>query len=87
MQAVLEQELVNTVVTPRPEENGKKVGFLASVFGCWHKHLSKPISDKNTTYQVCAECGARRRYDMDDFRPKGHFYYPARADVRTQLGA
>ena len=87
MQAVLDQELVNPVVTRRPEENGRKVGFFASVFGCWHKRLSKPISDKNSTYQVCVECGARRRYDMNDFSPKGRFYYPPMQDVRTQLGA
>jgi hypothetical protein len=87
MQAVLEQELVNPVVARQPEIDGRKVSVLASLFGCWHKHLSRPISDKHSTYQVCAECGARRRYDTDEFRPKGRFYYPPRSDVRTQLGA
>ncbi|HEY2867363.1 MAG TPA: hypothetical protein VGJ02_09745 [Pyrinomonadaceae bacterium] len=87
MQAVLEQELVNSVAARQPEENGKKMGFFASVFGCWHKRLSKPVSDRSSTYQVCVECGARRNYDMDDFRPRGRFYYPPSADIRTQLGA
>jgi len=87
MQAVLEQELVNPVVARQPEENGRKVGLLASVFGCWHKHLSRPISDRISTYQVCAECGARRRFDMDEFKPQGRFYYPHSASIQTQLGA
>ena len=87
MQAVFEQELVNPVVARQPDENGRKVGILASVFGCWHKHISRPISDRNSTYQVCAECGARRRFDMDEFKAKGRFYYPRSAGVHAQLGS
>ena len=84
MQAVLEQELVKPVIVREPVEFGKKVGFLTSLFGCWHKHLSRPMSDKNTTYQVCAECGARRRFDPEEFTAKGSFYYPPSVDARPQ---
>jgi hypothetical protein len=87
MQAVLEQELVNPVVTRLPEENGRKVGIFASVFGCWHKRLSRPMSDRSSTYQVCTECGARRRFDMEEFKAKGRFYYPPKTSVQAQLGA
>jgi hypothetical protein len=83
MQAVIEQELVKPVIVRTPEYFGRKVGFIASLFGCWHKHLSKPMSDKNTTYQACAECGARRCFDPDEFKAKGPFYYPLSADAAT----
>jgi hypothetical protein len=84
MQAVLEQKLVKPVIAREPEAFGRKVSFLASLFGCWHKRLSRPMSDRNSTYQVCAECGARRRFDPEEFRAKGPFYYPSSVDTRLQ---
>jgi hypothetical protein len=83
MQAVLEQELVKPVITREPADFGRKVGFFTSLFGCWHKRLSRPMSDKSSTYQVCAECGARRRFDTEEFMAKGPFYYPPSADARA----
>ena len=78
MQAVLEQKLVTgPVVARRSDERVKKIGFFGTVFGCWHKRLTRPISDKHSTYQSCVECGARRKVDAENFRAFGSFYYPA----------
>ena len=85
MQAVIQQDLVNPVIVRKPDGIGRKIGLFGSIFGCWHKRLTKPMSDRNTTYQACVECGARRRYDAAEFRARGPFYYPS-ADAK-QLSA
>jgi len=82
MQAVLEQKLVvGPVVTRRSNKRVKKVGFFGALFGCWHKRLTRPISDKESTYQSCVECGARRQVDAANFKAFGPFYYPAHIGV------
>jgi len=78
MQAVLEQKLVTgPMVTRRSDKRIKKIGFLGSLFGCWHKRLTRPMSDKESTHQTCVECGARRQFDAAKFKAFGPFYYPA----------
>ena len=78
MQAVLEQKLITgPVTTTRSEEKMRKIGLFGSLFGCWHKRLTRPISDNRSTYQTCVECGARRRFDTENFTASGPFYYPA----------
>jgi hypothetical protein len=77
MQAVLEQNLITSPsAAKRSDERMKTIGFLGSLFGCWHKRLTRPISDKASTYQSCVECGARRRFDTENYAPSGPFYYP-----------
>jgi hypothetical protein len=77
MQAVLEQKLMTApVAAVRSDEKVKKIGFLGSLFGCWHRRLTRPISDDESTYQTCVECGARRRFDTNSFTASGPFYYP-----------
>jgi hypothetical protein len=86
MQAVLEQELMTGPITARvADEKIRKVGFFSSLFGCWHPRLTRPISDNNSTYQACVECGARRQYDTETFKPTGSFYYPAKIDPNQVL--
>ena len=46
------------------------------VFGCWHLKLSLPFTRGDETYQTCISCGARRRYDLDQWTAAGGFYYP-----------
>ena len=46
------------------------------VFGCWHRKLSLPFTRGDETYQTCISCGARRRYDLDQWKSVGEFYYP-----------
>jgi hypothetical protein len=78
MQAVLEQKVVTgPIVARRSDKRMKRVGFLGSLFGCWHKRLTRPISDRESTYQSCVECGARRQVDAANFKAFGPFYYPA----------
>ena len=58
---------------------GRKIGFIGSIFGCWHKRLTRPITSESTTYQSCLECGARKNFDARTFRSSGRFYYPPTA--------
>ena len=77
MQGVLEQNRIAAALINRTSGAfGEKIGFMASVFGCWHKRLTRPISDKNSSYRACLECGARKMFDTEDFRTSGPFYYP-----------
>lgn len=86
MQAVLEQKLVTgPIATKASDEGMKKIGFFSGLFGCWHPRLTRPITDKHSTYQTCVECGARRQFDIDSFKPSGSFYYPAKIDPAQTL--
>jgi hypothetical protein len=46
------------------------------VFGCWHRHMSRPFTRGGETYRTCVDCGARRRYDLEQWRMIGAFYRP-----------
>jgi hypothetical protein len=48
------------------------------VFGCWHRKLGLPFTRGDETYQTCISCGARRRFDVDQWTLVGDFYYPKR---------
>ena len=86
MQAVLEQELITgPISSPKSDESINKIGFFSSLFGCWHPRLTRPISDNHSTYQSCVECGARRLYDTETFKPTGPFYYPTKIDPNQAL--
>ena len=44
--------------------------FVASMFGCAHRHLTFPITTKkpgavSTTYVVCLDCGEEFPYDWE----------------------
>jgi hypothetical protein len=45
---------------------------------CWHLKLSLPFTRGDETYQTCVSCGARRRFDLDQWTSVGGFYYPKR---------
>ena len=86
MQAVLEHELMTLpIATKATDEKIRKDGFFSSLFGCWHPRLTRPISDNDSTYQTCVECGARRHFDTETFMPAGSFYYPAKIDPNQVL--
>jgi hypothetical protein len=86
MQAVLEQKLMTgPVVNQRSDERMRKIGFFGSLFGCWHKRLTRPISDNASTYQTCVECGARRRFDIENFSATGPFYYPENVNFEHSI--
>lgn len=57
-------------------------GLLELLFGCWHRHLSFPRSDKalrrrshatdlTGMYVVCLDCGKEFAYDWQEMRVIG----------------
>lgn len=55
---------------------GKKEGFTAKLFGCWHNDLSRPFVQGKTAYRSCLECGARRQFNSETLETHGSFYFP-----------
>ena len=58
--------------------------WLAVIYGCPHKEMSRPFSRQGETYRVCINCGARRNFDGETWNSSGPYYFkPARsADLR-----
>jgi hypothetical protein len=54
----------------------EKQSFFKRLFGCWHSRMSKPVTTESTTFCYCKDCGLRRNYDFETFKPKGAFYAP-----------
>ena len=77
MQAVLEQNSITTVEKDR-DSFGNKIGIFGKLFGCWHKSLSRPFTNDRSSYRACLDCGARRRFDTQNFKTLGGFYFPHR---------
>jgi hypothetical protein len=77
MQGVLEQNFIAEALINRTNGSfGKKIGFLGTVFGCWHKELSRPFTSKRMSYRSCLACGARKQFDPNNLTTIGPFYYP-----------
>jgi|SRR5690349_18149302 hypothetical protein len=77
MQAVLEQNIIAESVINRTDGSfGKKIGIIGTLFGCWHKDLSRPFTNKRVSYRTCLQCGARRKFDTRSLETSGPFYYP-----------
>ncbi|MCD9185647.1 MAG: hypothetical protein LUM44_04390 [Pyrinomonadaceae bacterium] len=55
---------------------GKRQSIFSRIFGCAHTRMSKPVTIGETSFQYCSECGARRQYDIEKFKPFGAFYRP-----------
>lgn len=52
---------------------------MARLFGCWHKNISRPFKQGDTSYRCCLECGARKQFDPETLRTYGNFYFPPAA--------
>ena len=77
MQGVLEQNRIAESIINRTEgEFGGKIGLFSKLFGCWHKKLSRPFTNKKGSYRACLDCGARKRFSTETLRTFGPFYYP-----------
>jgi len=88
MQGILEQNIIAASLINRTSGSfGDKIGIVASVFGCWHKRLTRPISDKNNAYRACLDCGARRKFDPYEFKTSGPFYYPPIVKSELELAS
>ena len=55
---------------------GKKVGVLASLFGCWHEQITRPFMEGNSAYRACLHCGARKPFNPETLETDRRFYYP-----------
>lgn len=51
------------------------IRFLTSLFGCWHRGMSRPFTRGGETYRVCLGCGARRRFDLEGWEMRETYYY------------
>ena len=77
MQAVLDQKYIaNALINRTDNAFGDKIGIVAKVFGCWHRELSRPFTDRNKSYRACLHCGARKNFDAETLKTFGPFYYP-----------
>ena len=77
MEAVVEQagRDLSAVV---PDLVNKVSRAAGRIFGCRHVNMSRPFSRGNETYRTCVACGARRRFDLEQWEMVGSFYYPER---------
>lgn len=77
MQGVLDQNYIaETVINRTNGAFGKKIGLFTSLFGCWHKRLTRPFTNRNASYRACLNCGARKKFDAENLKTFGPFYYP-----------
>ncbi len=82
MQLILEQSLITeNAVGRRADPFGSKIGLFASLFGCWHKRLTRPFTSDQNSYMACLECGARKKFDTENFKVSRAFYYPPSATL------
>ncbi len=77
MEAVLDQGIIAEAILNRTNGAfGNKIGVMGKVFGCWHKRLSRPFTNRNASYRACLNCGARKKFDTKTLKTYGPFYYP-----------
>lgn len=77
MEAVLDQKIIaETVLNRTNGAFGKKIGVLGRIFGCWHKELGRPFTNRNASYRACLRCGSRKEFDTESLTTFGPFYYP-----------
>ncbi|MFM9904506.1 MAG: hypothetical protein ACKVQJ_08050 [Pyrinomonadaceae bacterium] len=77
MQAILEQNIIaERVLDTSSDVFGKKIGLVASLFGCWHPEMTRPFTGRKGSYRACVECGARKEFDVTSFKTLGTYYYP-----------
>ncbi|MDX6695817.1 MAG: hypothetical protein QOF02_3420 [Blastocatellia bacterium] len=49
--------------------------WLTRIFGCWHREMSRPLTLRASSYRVCMECGAHRRFNTQTWEMTGPYYY------------
>jgi hypothetical protein len=55
---------------------GKKMGLVATLFGCWHNNIGRPFVQGKTAYRSCLQCGARKQFNPETLETHGNFYFP-----------
>jgi hypothetical protein len=77
MQGILENTFNADLLAKNEKAHiGRKIGIIGTLFGCWHKRLTRPFSEQNVSYRACLECGARREFNPQSFKSSGPFYFP-----------
>jgi hypothetical protein len=74
-----------SIAPTSPEETGRRrvnTSFFR-LFGCRHRHTSRPITKSNNTSVACLKCGMRRAFDVENWAPYGAFYAEADDLVRS----
>ncbi len=80
MEAIVERSSLE----PWPYQSGRLApikNIVKRVFGCWHLKMGLPFTRGDETYRTCISCGARRRFDLDQWTSVGGFYYPTKQSV------
>ena len=65
----------------------EEIGFLASLFGCWHEKTSRPFTTESESYRVCTSCGAHRNFNPETLETSGKFYFPRLAAASAKVSA
>jgi len=62
-------------------------GWISRLFGCWHREMSRPFSHHGQAYRSCLNCGAQRKFNLNNWSMQGAFYYNGPKSTRqAQLG-
>lgn len=69
-------KLQSSALVQEVEHFGKKIGLVATLFGCWHRNLSRPFTHGRQSYRVCLGCGARKNFNTETLITSRGFYYP-----------
>jgi hypothetical protein len=57
-------QLFDTIIqTSGPSTIDSFLTILDFLFGCWHRHRSRPFTLSGWTYEVCLNCGRKFNYD------------------------
>jgi hypothetical protein len=81
MQTVLKQ----TQAIVGENQSGKgSIGFLAKLFACRHKELTRPFTVGKNTHRSCTHCGAWRDFNPETLETYGKFYYPQPESFQKQ---
>lgn len=74
----------NTNIMQSIPSGGGVGNFVARLFGCWHKEMSRPFSNQGQTYRTCLDCGARRTFNVGSWEMQGDYYYRGPASQYLQ---
>lgn len=55
---------------------GQRISLIATLFGCWHRNVSRPFANENIAYRSCLQCGAIKQFNADTMKTVGTFYFP-----------
>ena len=77
MEAIFDQgRIAESVLNRTNGAFGNRIGFLGKLFGCWHKNLGRPFTNRMASYRACLSCGARKEFDAKTLETFGPYYYP-----------